>query len=330
MAPSCFSLGDASHEQTWPREPSRAARCATRLEHRRPSLGVCVVLTIALCVGCRTVVNPGLIEDAQTIVRIRTALVNDPQLSLRGIEVHVTAGVAHLTGSVASSEEAQRLVSLVRAIAGVRAVQSDVQVGEPAPVSPPAGQQRHTRSEVPEGPADRRLLAVGGAVSWTIPFSNDLSGAMSWGPLVRFGSGSGFSPAIDFNWFAVDVFSGSDSSARLGTMSVKPVMGGAAYRWAGDYVSLSLSLVGGYSFNHLETNDLATGKLLALRADSSFAWRPGVTIWYDANTRAAFNVSAGYVVTRPSVTFFEEGQIEKRGLRANTLLVSAGVAYKLF
>ena len=55
------------------------------------------------------------------MVRIRTALVNDPQLSLRGIEVHVTAGVAHLTGSVASNEEAQRLVSLVRAIAGVRA-----------------------------------------------------------------------------------------------------------------------------------------------------------------------------------------------------------------
>jgi hypothetical protein len=41
-------------------------------------------------------------------------------------------------------------------------------------------------------------------------------------------------------------------------------------------------------------------------------------------------VFAGYVVTRPSVTFFEDGQIEKRGLRANTLLVSAGVAYKLF
>jgi len=264
------------------------------------------------------------------MVRIRTALVNDPQLSLRGIEVRVTAGVAHLTGSVASNEEALRLVSLVRAIAGVRAVQSDVQVGEPAAVSPPAGQQRQTRSEVPEGPTDRRLLAVGGAVSWTIPFANDLSGATSWGPLVRFGSGSGFSPAIDFNWFVVDVLSGSDSSARLGTMSVKPVMGGAAYRWAGDHVSLGLSLVGGYSFNHLETNDLATGKLLALRADSSFAWRPGVTIWYDANTRVAFNVFVGYVVTRPSVTFFEDGQIEKRGQRANTLLVSAGVAYKLF
>ena len=309
LTPSSFSLGHVSQEQTWPREPWRAARRALRVEHGRPCLGVCAVLTIALCVGCRTVVvNQRLIEDAQTLVRIRTALVNDPQLGLRAVEVRVTAGVAHLTGSVASNEEAQRLVSLVRAIAGVRAVQSDVQVGEPAAVSPPAGRQSHTRSEVPEGPTDRRLLAVGGAVSWTIPFANDLSGATAWGPLVRFGSGSGFSPAIDFNWFVVDVFSGSDSSARLGTMSVKPVMGGAAYRWAGDHVSLSLSLVGGYSFNHLETNDLATGKLVALRADSSFAWRPGVTIWYDANTRVAFNVFAGYVVTRPSVTFFEDGR----------------------
>ena len=78
------------------------------------------------------------------MVRIRTALVNDPQLSLRGIEVRVTAGVAYLTGSVASNEEAQRLVSLVRAIAGVRAVQSDVQRARGrCSLEARAGPQRH-------------------------------------------------------------------------------------------------------------------------------------------------------------------------------------------
>jgi hypothetical protein len=287
-------------------------------------------MTLCLAGGCRTAINPRLIEDAQTAVRIRTALVNDPQLGLRGIEVGVRAGVVHLTGSVASDEEARRLLALVRALAGVQAVRSDVQVGEPsAPVSPPAGQP-HIRSEVPDGPSDRRLLSVGGAVSWAIPFVKDLSGATSSGPLVRFGSGSGFSPAIDFNWFVVDVFSGRGQSTHLANMSVKPVMGGAAYRWAGEHVSLGLSLVGGYAFNHLETNDLTAGKTLALRADSSFAWRPGVTIWYDASTRVAFNVFAGYVVTRPAVTFFEDGRIQKRDQRADTLLVSTGLAYKLF
>jgi BON domain len=288
---------------------------------------------MALCVavGCRTGVNPRLIEDAQTTVRIRTALVNDPELGLRSIDVHVRAGVARLTGSVGSNEEAQRLVSLVRAIAGVQAVQSDVQVGErSAPDSPPAGQRPDIRSEVPEGPSDPRLIAVGGAVSWTIPFVNELTGATSGGPLVRFGSGSGFAPAIDFNWFVVDVFAGRDPSTRLAAMSVKPVMGGVAYRWAGERLSVSLSVVAGYSFNRLVTDDLATGKLLALQVDSSFAWRPGVTIWYDATTRLAFNVFAGYVVTRPTVTFFEDGRIEKRDQRADTLLVSTGVAYKLF
>jgi hypothetical protein len=281
-------------------------------------------------VGCRTAVDSRLVEDAQTTVRVRTALVNDPQLGLRAIEVHVTAGVVRLTGSVASSEEAQRLVSLVHAIAGVRAVQSDVQVGDLAPPSSAPVQRLKSRSEKPEGPTDRRLLAVGGSVSWTIPSVTNLTGAPSWGPMVRFGSGSGFSPAIDFNWFAVDMFPGRSQSSRLATLSVKPVMGGATYRWAGERLSLGLSLVGGYSFNHLETDDLVAGRLLALGVDSSFAWRPGVTIWYDASTRVAFNAFAGYVVTRPLVTFLEDGQIVKRTQRADTLLVSAGMAYKLF
>jgi hypothetical protein len=304
-----------------------------RPEHGRPTIGVGFVLSLMLCaiVGCRTAVDLRLVEDAQTTVRVRTALVNDPQLGLRAIEVHVTAGVARLTGSVASSEEAQRLVSLVQAIAGVRAVQSEVQVGELAPPSSaPVEQRFKSRTEKPEGPTDRRLLAVGGSVSWTIPSVTNLTGAPSFGPMVRFGSGSGFSPAIDFNWFAVDLFPGRSQSSRLATLSVKPVMGGATYRWAGERLSLGLSLVGGYSFNHLETDDLVTGRLLALGVDSSFAWRPGVTIWYDASTRVAFNAFAGYVVTRPAVTFFEDGQIVKRTQRADTLLVSAGVAYKLF
>jgi hypothetical protein len=288
---------------------------------------------MALCVsvGCSAAVSPRLIEDAQTTARIRTALVNDPELGLRGIEVHVTAGVARLTGSVASNEEAQRLVSLVRAIAGVLSVQSDVRVGDTsAPASPPPGQRPSIRSEEAEGPSDRRLLAVGGAVSWTIPSVNNLSSGISGGPLLRFGSGDGPSAAIDFNWFAVDLLAGGDQSPRLARMTVKPVMGGLGYTWSSDRVSLDLSLVAGYSFNRLETGDLTAGEVLALRVDSSFAWRPGINIWYDASTRFTFNVFAGYVITNPTVTFFEDGRIEKRDQRANTLLVSTGVAYKLF
>jgi hypothetical protein len=288
---------------------------------------------MALCVnvGCSAAVSPRLIEDARTTARIRTALVNDPQLGLRGIEVLVRAGVAHLTGSVASTEEAQRLVSLVRAIPGVLSVQSDVQVsGTPAPASPPPGPRQGVRSEEPEGPSDPRLLAVGAAASWTIPFVKSLNTGVSGGPLLRFGSGTGLSPAIDFNWFAVDLFAGGDQTTRLARMSIKPVMGGVGYTWGGERLSFDLSVVAGYSFNRLETDDLAAGKVLALRVDSSFAWRPGINIWYDATTHFAINVFAGYVLTRPTVAFFEDGQIVKRDQRADTLLVSTGLAYKLF
>ena len=295
-----------------------------------PRLGAVLTL-LWVSVGCRTAINPKLIEDPQTTVRIRTALVNDPQLGLRGIEVHVTAGVARLTGFVDSADEAQRLISLVRAIHGVLSVQSDVQVsGTQTPVSPPPGRPQGVRSEEPEGPSDPRLLAIGGAASWTIPFVKNLSTGVSGGPLLRFGSGTGLSPAVDFNWFAVDLFAGGDQTARLARMSVKPVMGGVGYTWGNERVALDLSVVAGYSFNRLETDDLAAGKILALRVDSSFAWRPGINIWYDASTRFAINVFAGYVITRPTVAFFEDGQIVKRDQRADTLLVSTGLAYKLF
>jgi hypothetical protein len=281
-------------------------------------------------VGCRVAVSPRLIEDAQTSVRIRTALVNDPQLGIRGVEVDVTAGVAHLTGWVASVEEAQRLVSLVRTVPGVTAVRSDVQVGEPVAAASVPRQPHRTRTEELERPGDPRLLAVGGTVSTTVPAETNLSGGISAGPLVRLGSGTGLSPAIAFNWFAVDLFSGANQSERLARMSVKPVMGGAAYAWGNEHVSFDVSVVGGFSFNRLDTPDLVAGKVLALRADSGWVWRPGVNLWYDASTHIAFNVSAGYVVARPSVTFLQDGRIEKRDQRADTLLVSAGVAYKLF
>jgi hypothetical protein len=107
-------------------------------------------------------------------------------------------------------------------------------------------------------------------------------------------------------------------------------MGGAAFTWGNERVSVDLSLVGGISFNRLDTDDLVAGKVLALQVDRSWVWRPGVSIWYDASTHIAINVGAGYVVTRPSVTFLDEGRIVKRDQRADTLLVSAGVAYKLF
>lgn len=93
--------------------------------------------------GCAArTTNPEAISDALTAARIRTALVNDPQLGARTIDVRVTAGVAHVNGGPLTEEEAARLQQLVRAVAGVNTVEATVEVVA-APRDPhPAGLAR--------------------------------------------------------------------------------------------------------------------------------------------------------------------------------------------
>ena len=96
-------------------------------------------------------------------------------------------------------------------------------------------------------------------------------------------------------------------------------------RWA-----LSLSMVAGLALNSFAIQESAVRDGLALDVDNSFAMRPGVSLWYDINSRIAFNVFSGYVITRPGMTFLENGQFTRRSVRADTAVFSVGLAYKLF
>jgi hypothetical protein len=53
-------------------------------------------------------------------------------------------------------------------------------------------------------------------------------------------------------------------------------------------------------------------------------------VWYDPTGRAALNLSAGYLITRPRLTLLYEGRLNRRSLRADTAVFSVGLAYKLF
>ena len=95
-------------------------------------------------------------------------------------------------------------------------------------------------------------------------------------------------------------------------------------------MAASLSLVGGISFNSFTLEESPFRDGLALEVDNSLAVRPGVSLWVDLNSRAAFNVFAGYVMTRPQVTYLERDEFTKRALRADTGVFSVGLAYKVF
>jgi len=68
------------------------------------------------------------IDDATITTRVKTALLNDPQVAGLKIDVDTTLGVVTMSGVVRSRNEEQRAVQLARGVPGVKDVRSTLQV----------------------------------------------------------------------------------------------------------------------------------------------------------------------------------------------------------
>jgi hypothetical protein len=294
-----------------------------------------VLLAALLLSGCRTAnIDPVAIQDAQTAARVKTALVNDPDLGATTIEVSVAQGVARLSGTVATQAHIDRAAALARSVQGVRDVQVNLQMGaplKPVPAVTPRGpSQSATDPFELQTRAEPRLLAVGASLGWSGPRVGALDTRFSVGPLVRLGSGRGFGPALALNWFQTTLEGASPETDVVSRIHVRPLMGGLSYTWASGRLSVSPSIVGGVAFNSITVPETGEAGRLAIEVGNSLVWRPGVSVWVEVDRRAAVNLSLGYVVTGLRVTFLENGQLVKRDVTGDTAIVHAGVAYKLF
>ena len=87
--------------------------------------------------GARSVPGvPAAVADAQTAVRVKTALVNHESLGTLPIDVQVRSGVVTLDGTVRSTDDVESARTLALGVAGVARVESRLQIGDPD--SPPA------------------------------------------------------------------------------------------------------------------------------------------------------------------------------------------------
>ena len=292
-----------------------------------PAAGALLLCGVA--VGCSAAVDPVAIADAQTAMRVKTALVNDPDLGGRAIEVHVTRGVASLSGRVRTSSEAEKAEALSRVVPGVSGVRSNLQIGVDAPL-PAETPSQGGLDDLPELQANPTLFAIGGAIGWSGPRDGTLLSRVTVGPLFKLGSGSGVGPAVGFEWFSADLRSITALPQVLSRISVKPVMAGLGYTLVRGRVSVSPSIVGGIAFNSLTVTETGAAAGVPVEVDNSLVWRPGVSAWIDMSRRIAVNVSAGHVMTGLRVTILEGGRLVKRDVRGDTTTVHAGVAYKLF
>jgi hyperosmotically inducible protein len=70
----------------------------------------------------------GGMDDTTITARVKTVLLNDPQIAATKIDISTSGGVVSMTGSVKSQADAARAVELARQVTGVRDVKSTLQV----------------------------------------------------------------------------------------------------------------------------------------------------------------------------------------------------------
>ena len=96
-----------------------------RLLARR--LAACLLALPLLLSACGKSVGE-TIDDATITAKVKTALLNDPQVGGLRIDVDTTLGVVTMSGTVKSTAEEQHAVQLAHAVDGVRDVKSTLQV----------------------------------------------------------------------------------------------------------------------------------------------------------------------------------------------------------
>ena len=100
----------------------------------RASYSAAIVLVLALagpllvsaCGGGRSVSNT--IDDATITARVKTVLLNDPDVAAQTIDVSTVQGMVTLSGKVKTPAERDKAVAVSRKVAGVRDVKSALEI----------------------------------------------------------------------------------------------------------------------------------------------------------------------------------------------------------
>jgi hypothetical protein len=139
------------------------------------------------------------------------------------------------------------------------------------------------------------------------------------GLLVRLRLKPGLGPAVAVGGFR----SGWDNAAD-GELRVRTLLAGPAYRVERGRVSVSASLLAGWAFNQLEAGSRGS------RVSGSRALQPSVGVWYDLNDSLGVRASAGYLLTRPTMTSDGPAGLRTTRVRADAFVLRVGVAYAVF
>jgi hyperosmotically inducible protein len=105
----------------------------TRQSIRRAALTVAVALMLPLVLAACGKTVGETIDDATITARVKTALLNDPQVAAMKIDVDTTQGVVTMSGTVKNKAEEARAIQLAKQTPGVKDVKSTLQMSSQPP-----------------------------------------------------------------------------------------------------------------------------------------------------------------------------------------------------
>lgn len=185
-------------------------------------------------------------------------------------------------------------------------------------------------------------VAVGGAIGTRLATSSTVAGdLLGVGLLWRLGhSKEGFGWDWELNWFAsnVDHSLGSPPVFALGELHIRPFMAGYGYTHLIGPTAIEGCVLGGYAFDSFETAPAAAGVYhdrlgadsLSTAAANTFVVKPEVSVWHDLSPKVGVNVTAGYMIARPTLTVSTTLGAERQRVRADMFMLKMGLVYSVF
>jgi hypothetical protein len=183
-------------------------------------------------------------------------------------------------------------------------------------------------------------FAIGGEFVVRLPADRSaLDGAKGPSLLWRFGHGkTGWGWHWGLNWFSADVDGPAGIDAEIGEMHVRPVMAGYGYTRMIGANKVTAALIAGYAITSMSLTPAAVNayqdrlgaRSATVDVSNTLTARPEVNVWHDVNKKIGINVSAGYIIARPTMTIRSSLGEDARRVRADMFTVTVGAVYSIY
>lgn len=182
-------------------------------------------------------------------------------------------------------------------------------------------------------------VSVGVDVGADFPRSDRLEGSSGFGIAFRLPRPHGWSAAWDFGSIQSRLSHPIAATlASIGSLSVRPILGGAAYTRSFGRVEATLALTGGVALVRLDLDDSARERLRAAHGANDVRAERGVepvlmpkaTVWFDVNRWIGLTASGGYLFVRPTVVLADTSELERVDVTADTLRISGGIVVRIY